>query len=42
MENYGIGEKTLNWVQDFLTYRKQKVSVNGMDSTTPNVSSGIP
>jgi hypothetical protein len=42
MENYGIGEKTLNWVQDFLTDRKQKVSVNGMDSTTPNVSSGIP
>jgi hypothetical protein len=35
MENYGIGEKTLNWVQDFLTDRKQKVSVNGMDSTTP-------
>jgi hypothetical protein len=42
MENYGIGEKTLNWVQDFLTDRKQKVSVNGMDSTTPNASSGIP
>jgi hypothetical protein len=41
-EHYGIGEKTLNWVQDFLTDRKQKVSVNGMDSTTHNVTSGIP
>jgi hypothetical protein len=39
---HGIGEKTLNWVQDFLTDRKQKVSVNGMDSTTHNVTSGIP
>jgi hypothetical protein len=42
MEHWGIGEKTLNWVQDFLTDRKQKVSVNGMDSTTHNVTSGIP
>jgi hypothetical protein len=42
MEYWGIGEKTLNWVQDFLTDRKQKVSVNGMDSTTHNVTSGIP
>jgi hypothetical protein len=24
MEDYGIGEKTLNWVHDFLTDRKQK------------------
>jgi hypothetical protein len=42
MEHYGIGENTLNWVQDFLTDRKQEVSVNGMDSTTHNVTSGIP
>jgi len=42
MKHYGIGEKTLNWVQDFLSNRKQKVSVNGMDSTTHNVTSGIP
>ena len=42
MEHYGIGEKTFNWVQDFSTYRKQNVSVNRMDSTTHNVSSGIP
>lgn len=42
MKHYGIGEKTLNWVQDFLSNRKQKVSVNGMDSITDNVTSGIP
>jgi hypothetical protein len=29
MERYGINNKTINWVSNFLTDRKQKVSVNG-------------
>jgi hypothetical protein len=32
MERYGINNKTINWVRNFLTDRKQKVSVNGAES----------
>jgi hypothetical protein len=42
MERYGINNKTINWVRNFLTDRKQKVSVNGDESISYDVTSGIP
>jgi hypothetical protein len=42
MERYGINNKTINWVRNFLTDRKQKVSVNGAESISHDVTSGIP
>jgi hypothetical protein len=42
MERYGINNKTINWVRNFLTDRKQKVSVNGVESISHDVISGIP
>jgi hypothetical protein len=42
MEWYDINNKTINWVRNFLTDRKQKVSVNGAESINHNVTSGIP
>lgn len=42
MERYGINSKTINWVRNFLTDRKQKVSVNGAESISHDVTSGIP
>ena len=41
MERYGINNKTINWVRNFLTDRKQKVSVNGAQSIS-HVTSRIP
>jgi hypothetical protein len=40
MERYGINNKTINWVRNFLTDRKQKVSVNGAKSISHDVTSG--
>ena len=42
MERYGISERIINWVKDFLHNRKQKVSVNGEESVDHDVTSGIP
>ena len=42
MESYGINNKTINWARNFLTDRKQKVSVNGAESISQHVTSGIP
>ena len=39
---YGIRGKVHSWVQEFLTDRKQRVKVNGSQSTWKNVTSGIP
>ena len=39
---YGIRGKVHSWVQEFLTDRKQRVIVNGSQSTWKNVTSGIP
>ena len=41
IERYDINNKTINWVRNFLTDRKQKVSVNGAESIS-YVTSGIP
>ena len=38
---YGIRGNVLNWINSFLHDRKQKVVINGEDSTWSNVLSGI-
>ncbi len=42
MKSYGISERITNWVRDFLSNRKQRVTVNGHTSSCHNVTSGIP
>ena len=39
---YGIRGKLLQWIREFLTNRKQKVSVNNNSSNFVPVTSGIP
>ena len=42
MKSYGIGQTTINWVKNFLSERKQRVTVNGEVSACHDVTSGIP
>ena len=42
LKSYGINGEILNWVEDFLTGRKQRVNVNGKFSSRTDVLSGIP
>ena len=42
LHHYGIRGNTLNWINSFLSDRKQVVSVNGSYSTWVNVTSGVP
>ena len=42
LQAYGIKGKLLTWIGDFLTVRKQRVLVNGKESSWCNVSSSIP
>ena len=42
MQSYGINPQCTEWVASFLTNRKQKVTVNGVDSEWRDVISGIP
>ena len=42
LEAYGIREKALGWLGDFLHERRQHVSVNGAFSRWNKVASGIP
>ena len=39
---YGIRGNVLNWINSFLHDRKQKVVINGEESSWSNVLSGIP
>ena len=41
---YGIGGKTLKWIDSFLCFRQQRVVVNGIksDCPPPHVLSGVP
>ncbi len=42
LTSYGITGNTYNWITYFLSYRKQRVSVNGALSDTTDVTSGVP
>jgi len=42
LESYGIVGKTLNWVNSFVSGRKQRVTVAGAESEWHDVTSGIP
>ncbi len=44
LEVYDIGSKTINWISEYLTNRKQHVSINNSTSKWHNgmVTSGIP
>ena len=39
---YGIGGKTLKWIDSFLYFRQQRVVVNGIKSDWAHVLSGVP
>ena len=40
--NYGIGSKTLKWIDSFLCFRQQRVVVNRVKSDWAPVLSGFP
>jgi hypothetical protein len=42
IENYGITNPILSWIQDFLTRLNQQVSINGETSNRKEDISGIP
>ena len=42
LENYGITGTLLNWIQDFLSNRKQRVVIKGESLDWTDVTSGIP
>ena len=41
LDSFNIRKEIINWIEAFLTDRKQKVAVNGKESKWLNVTSGI-
>ena len=39
---YGIRGNLYNWIEDFLTHRRQRVVMNSAESEWANILSGIP
>ena len=42
MKNYGISDNLIHWTKSFLIGRNQKVTVEGVESNTLKVKSGVP
>lgn len=42
LEAYNLGEEMISWIRDYLSGRKQQVSINGANSKWHEVTSGIP
>ena len=42
LKSYNLGEEMISWIQNYLSGRKQQVSINGANSNWHTVSSGIP
>ena len=42
LEHYGIRDKALLWFETYLANRKQYVHINGIDSSTLDISCGVP
>ena len=42
MKNYDISNNIIKWTHSFLLGRKQKVTVEGIESDTKSVKSGVP
>ena len=42
LEQYGVRDKALHWIKEFLTNRKQAVVVEGRKSSFQKVLSGVP
>ena len=40
--NFGISGKLLNWCQDYLSTRRQRVVINGYSSSLTEITSGVP
>ena len=41
LKAYGIGNDVINWIEDWLTYRRQRVIVDGEISNCKSVLSGV-
>ena len=42
LERYGISDKTVKWMKDYLSNRKQRTLANGIMSSIENVTCGVP
>ena len=42
LDHYGIRGNLLSWLENFLTQRTQRVTIEGHYSSTTNVTSGVP
>ena len=42
LASYGIGQKYLHWIREFLNNRQQRVVINGEKSAWKDVISGVP